>query len=84
MYNILNIDLGGVKMQILRGSKREITLLVWNEQLEKAEKRLADSKEVFRRFGDNQEWVDEDQKKVDEIKQHIKEVTEKMDKMGLK
>ncbi len=32
-------------MQILRGTKREITLMQWNEQLEKAKKRLEDSKE---------------------------------------
>lgn len=71
-------------MQILRGTKREITLFQWNEQLEKAEKRLADSKECFRRFGDNEDWVVEDQRKVDEIKQQIKEVIATMDKLGIK
>lgn len=39
-------------MQILRGTKREITLMQWNEQLEKAKKKLEDSKECYRRFGD--------------------------------
>lgn len=71
-------------MQILRGTKREITLFQWNEQMEKAEKRLADSKECFRRFGDNEDWVVEDQRKVDEIKQQIKEVIATMDKLGIK
>jgi len=73
-------------MQILRGTKREITLMEWNEQLKKAEKRLEDSKECYRRFGDkdSKAWVIEDQKKVDEIKQHIKEVIEYMDQHHIK
>lgn len=71
-------------MQILTGTKREITLFQWNEQLEKAEKRLAESQECHRRFGDNEDWVVEDQRKVDEIKQQIKEVIATMDKLGIK
>lgn len=71
-------------MQVLRGTKREITLFQWNEQLQKAEKRLADSKEYFRRFGDNEDWIVEDQRKVDEIKSQIKEVTQYMDEHGIK
>lgn len=70
-------------MQVLHGTKREITLYQWNEQLQKAEKRLADSKECFRRFGDNEDWIAEDQRKVDEIKQQIKEVTQYMDERGI-
>ena len=34
-------------MQILRGTKRQITLMEWNEQLEKANKRLDNSKECY-------------------------------------
>lgn len=73
-------------MQILKGTKREITLMEWNEQLKKAEKKLSDSQECERRFGDgdSKQWVDEDEKKVAEIKQHIKEVTEYMDKHNIK
>jgi hypothetical protein len=72
-------------MQILRGSKREITLMQWDEQLKKAEKRLEDSKECYRRFGDedSKKWIEEDEKKVSEIKQSIKEVTEFMDKNNI-
>ena len=70
-------------MQILSGTKREITLAQWYEKLQKAEKRLADSKECFRRFGDNEDWIVEDQRKVDEIKQQIKEVTRYMDNHGI-
>jgi len=71
-------------MQILTGTKREITLKLWNEQLEKAEKRLAESRECQEKFGDHEEWVKEDEEKVAEIKQHIKEVTEYMDKHNIK
>lgn len=71
-------------MQILKGSRREITLMQWNERLAKAEKKLADSKKCYELFGDNEEWVIEDEKEVKEIKQHIKEVIEFMDKHGIK
>ena len=39
-------------MQILTGSKREITLMQWNEQLEKAKKKLEESKKCYELFGD--------------------------------
>lgn len=73
-------------MQILTGTKRETTLMEWDEQLKKAEKRLADSNECFRRFGDedSKQWIEEDEKKVNKIKQDIKEVTEYMDKHNIK
>jgi anti-sigma28 factor (negative regulator of flagellin synthesis) len=73
-------------MQVLKGTKREITLMEWDEQLKKAEKKLADSKECYRRFGDDdsKQWAEEDEKKVAEIKQYIKEVTEFMDKNNIK
>ena len=72
-------------MQILTGTKREITLKEWNEQLEKAEKRLATSEECYRIFGeeDDKERVEEDRKKVEEIKQHIKEVIKFMDEHNI-
>lgn len=73
-------------MQILKGSKREITLMEWDEQLKKAEKKLADSKECYQRFGDDdsKQWIEEDENKVAEIKQHIKEVTDFMDAHNIK
>ena len=37
-------------MQILKGTKREITLLEWNEVLSKAEKSLAESKKNVMSF----------------------------------
>lgn len=73
-------------MQILRGTKREITLMQWNEQLEKAKKRLEESKECYRRFGgeEHKQWIAEDEEKVAEIEQQIKEVIDFMDKHGIK
>lgn len=73
-------------MQILKGTKREITLLEWNEVLAKAEKHLAESKKCYELYGDDdsKQWVEEDTAKVDYIKQQIKEVTDFMDKNNIK
>lgn len=73
-------------MQILRGTKREITLMQWNEELAKAKKRLEDSKECYRRFGDedSKQWIVEDEKKVAEIEQKIKNVIAYMDAHNIK
>lgn len=68
-------------MQTLRGTKRQITLMQWNEQLAKAEKSLADSKKCYELYGDDdyKQWIEEDQAKVDKIKQQIQEVIAFMD-----
>ncbi len=68
-------------MQVLRGTKRQITLMEWNEQLEKAKKRLENSKECYRRFGDedSKQWIVEDEMKVAEIEQKIRNVIAYMD-----
>lgn len=73
-------------MTILKGTKREITLMQWHEQLKKAEQRLSNSRECYRRFGEtsDRQHVEEDEKKVAEIKQNIKEVIEYMDKNNIK
>ena len=73
-------------MQILKGTKREITLLEWNEVLAKAEKSLAESKKCYELYGDDdsKQWVEEDTAKVNHIKQQIKEVTDFMDKNQIK
>ncbi len=73
-------------MQILKGTKREITLMEWGEVLAKAEKSLEESKECFSRFGDedSKKWIENDQKKVDKIKQQIAEVIEFMDKHNIR
>ena len=73
-------------MQVLKGTKREITLMEWDEVLAKAEKKLADSKKCYELYGDDdsKQWIEEDEKKVAHIKQQIKEVTEYMDKHNIK
>ena len=73
-------------MQVLTGTKREITMMEWNEVLAKAEKKLADSKKCYELYGDDgsKQWIEEDKKKVAEIKQQIKEVVEFMDNHGIK
>lgn len=73
-------------MQILRGTKREITLMEWNEQLRKAEKRLSDSKKCFELYGDDdsKQWIAEDEEKVNEIKKNMKKAIEFMNAHNIK
>lgn len=73
-------------MQILRGTKREITLMEWNEQLRKAEKRLSDSKKCFELYGDDdsKQWITEDEEKVNEIKKNMKKAIEFMNAHNIK
>ena len=52
-------------MQVLTGTKREITIMLWDEQIAKAKKRLADSKKGFELYGDNEDWGAEAKKKLD-------------------
>ena len=71
-------------MQILTGTKRQITLMLWNEKLEKAQKRLNDSKKCHELYGGHEDWIAEDEAKVKEIEKHIQQVIEYMDKNGIK
>lgn len=73
-------------MQILKGTKRELTLFEWNEVLAKVEKNLADSKKCYELYGDedSKQCIEEDTAKVNHIKQQIKEVTDFMDKNNIK
>lgn len=73
-------------MQILRGSKREITLMQWNEQLKKAKKKLEESKKCYELFKDedSKQWIAEDEKKVAEIERNIEEVIAFMDTHNIK
>lgn len=73
-------------MQILTGTKREITLMQWNEQLEKAKKSLEESKKCYELYGDDdsKHWIAEDQEKVNKIEQQIKEVIAFMDEHNIK
>jgi hypothetical protein len=73
-------------MQILRGTKREITMMEWNEVLAKAEKKLADSKKCYELYGDedSKQWILEDEAKVNKIKKQIEEVVSFMDAHNIK
>lgn len=73
-------------MQILTGTKREITLMQWNEQLEKAKIKLEESKKCYELYQDedSRQWIEEDQKKVEKIEQQIKEVITFMDEHNIK
>lgn len=68
-------------MQILRGTRRQITLMEWDEVLSKAEKSLAESEECYKLYGDEdyKQWIEEDKAKVEKIKQQIREVVAFMD-----
>ena len=70
-------------MQVLKGTKREITIMLWDEQIAKAKKRLEDSKKCFELYGDNEEWIAEDEKKLAELEQHKSEAIAFMDAHGI-
>lgn len=68
-------------MEILTGTKRQISVKLWKEQLEKHVKRLNDSMECFRRFeeADDLEHLIEDCEKLAEIAKQAKKTIEYMD-----
>ena len=70
-------------MQVLKGTKREITIMLWDEQIAKAKKRLADSKKCFELYGDNEDWIAEDEKKIDDLEQRKREAIAYMDEHGI-
>lgn len=65
------------------GNKYEITMFQWYEILAKAEKRLEESIECNRRFGDNEEWIIEDTEKVNKAKADVEEIKEKLSNMNI-
>ena len=72
-------------MGMLKLTKRQATMIEWNEALEKAEKRLAESEECYRRFCDEDSklFFEEDKAKVEEIKAKIKKVIDFMNKNNI-
>lgn len=54
-------------MQVLKGTKREITIMEWQEQLEKYMKRANDCMECFRLYHNSDDLIhlSEDCKKTD-------------------
>ena len=73
-------------MEILTGTKRQISVKLWKEQLEKHAKRLNDSMECFRRFeeADDLEHLIEDCENLAEIAKHAKKAIEYMDRNNVK
>lgn len=69
-------------MQILTGTKREITIAQWQEQLEKYMKRANDCMECFKlyRETDDLTHLSEDCEKLIELCKQTKEAIDFMDK----
>ena len=67
-------------MEILTGTRRQISVKLWKEQLEKQAKRLNDSMECFRRCeeADDLEHLIEDCEKLAEIAKQAKKAIEYM------
>ena len=73
-------------MEIMTGSRREITIFQWKEILEKYMKRANDSMECFRRFEEasDLEHLIEDCEKIIENAKQLKKAIEFMDLNGVK
>ena len=73
-------------MEILKGTKREISIMTWMEQLEKNIKRANDSMECFRRFNDtgSLEHLVEDCEKIIEYAKGAKKAIDFMDYNNIK
>lgn len=73
-------------MQVLTGNKREITLMQWQEQLEKYIKRANDSMECFRHYHEVNDLahLSEDCIKLVELCKQTKEVIDFMDAHNIK
>ena len=72
-------------MQILTGTRKESTIFLWREQIEKHINRANDSMECFRRFSDTDslEHLIEDCKRIIENAEHAITAIETMEKMGI-
>lgn len=73
-------------MQVLAGTKRDITIMEWQEILDKYMKRANDSMECFRRFRDpsDLEHLIEDCEKILENAKQAKRAIECMDLLGIR
>ena len=73
-------------MQVLTGTRREITVMQWREIIEKYVKRVNDSMECFKRFSeaDDLEHLIEDCENILENARAAKKVIEHMDYYGIK
>lgn len=65
-------------------TKREQVIKEWERQIEKAEKKLAESTKCYELFGDEDfynEWVVADRKRVEELKNNMAKAIAFMDRM---
>ena len=72
-------------MQIITGTRREVTIMLWMEQIEKHMKRANDSMECFRRFSeaDDLDHLIEDCEKIIENAKRAREAIVNMDVLGI-
>lgn len=70
-------------MTVLSGTKREITIRQWDESIADARKSLEDSKKCQELFGDHEEWVAEDEKKLEELERNKAKAIAFMDEHGI-
>lgn len=72
-------------MQIMTGTKREITIQTWEEQIEKHMKRLNESMECFRLFHDSDDLTHmlEDIKRLTEYVTGCRKAIKHMDLLGI-
>ena len=72
-------------MQIITGTKREVTIMTWREILEKYMKRANDSMECFRRFSESSdlEHLIEDCENILESARQAKKAIDYMDYNGI-
>ena len=73
-------------MQIIIGTKREITVMQWREVLEKHMERANNSMECFRRFSEasDLEHLVEDCEKLLETAKNAQKAVEYMDSQGIR
>lgn len=65
------------------GNKYEIALFQWYEILAKVQKRLDESIECNKLWGDNEEWIAEDTENLNKVKAEVKEIEEKIKSMNV-
>lgn len=72
-------------MQIITGTRREVTIMLWREQIEKHMKRANDSMECFRRFSeaDDLDHLIEDCEKIIENAKRARDAIINMDVLGI-
>lgn len=65
------------------GNKYDIIMFQWYEILVKAEKRLEESIECNKRFGDNEDWIIEDTEKVNKAKEDVEQIKQRFESMNV-